>query len=330
MGVRPRRWKKRSALIASLLSLSAITAYGAEALQYPTKPVRLIVPFAPGGGTDIVARVVAQKATEMTRQSVVVDNRGGAGGLIGTELAVRATPDGYTLGVVTASLPISAAFGRLTFDPTKDLTFITLLGETGYILALHPSVPARTTKELIAYAKANPGKITYGSSGTGGTAHLAGELLDLLAGTRMTHVPYKSSGPALTDLLGGQILMIYGSGPVMAPHASSGRIRLIAITSAKRSRAYPQVPTLAESGVPGYEAITWYALMGPTGLPRPIVARWEGFAREALQSREMKERFDADGLEIPELGPAHFAQVLARDTAKWTKVIKAAGIQLSN
>src|SRR5689334_2882761 len=325
-----RHWKSATTVIAVVVSLSAIAAHGADTLQYPTKPVRLIVPFAPGGGTDIVARVVAQKATEITRQSVVVDNRGGAGGLIGTELAVRATPDGYTLGVVTASLPISAAFGRLSFDPTKEIAFITLLGETGYILALHPSVPAKTTKELIGYAKSNPGKVTYGSSGTGGTAHLAGELFDLMAGTKMTHVPYKSSGPALTDLLAGQILMIYGSGPVMAPHANSGRIRLVSITSAKRSRAYPQVPTLAESGVPGYEAITWYALMGPGGLARLIVARWESFANQALQSREMKERFDADGLEIPELGPAHFAQVLARDTAKWTKVIKAAGIQLSN
>jgi tripartite-type tricarboxylate transporter receptor subunit TctC len=317
-------------LLVAFFSLCAATALGAQPDQYPTKPVRLIVPFAPGGGTDIVARVVAQKATEITRQSVVVDNRGGAGGLIGTELAVRATPDGYTLGVVTASLPISAAFGRLSFDPMKEIAFITLLGETGYILALHPSVPARTTKELIAYAKSNPGKITYGSSGTGGTAHLAGELFDLMAGTKMTHVPYKSSGPALTDLLAGQILMIYGSGPVMAPHANSGRIRLVAISSAKRSRAYPQVPTVAESGVPGYEAITWYALMGPKGLSRTMIARWEGFATQALQSREMKERFDADGLEIPEFGPAHFAQVLARDTSKWTKVIKAAGIQLGN
>jgi len=321
---------KKNTAIALLCTVVVASAHAADIVEYPGKPVRLIVPFAPGGGTDIVARVVAQKAGEITRQSVVVDNRGGAGGLIGTELAVRATPDGYTLGIVTASLPISAAFGRLTFDPLKDLTLISMLGETGYLLALHPSVPARSANELIAHAKANPGKITYGSSGTGGTAHLAGELLDLLAGTKMVHVPYKSSGPALTDLLAGQILMIYGSGPVMAPHASGGRVRLVAITSAKRSRAFPQVPTLAESGVPGYEAITWYGLMGPKGLPRPIITRWETLTRQALQSREMKERFDADGLEIAEIGPAHFARVLARDIAKWTKVIKAAGIQLSN
>ena len=321
----------KKALVAALVGAFTVqAAHAAQTAEYPSKPVRLIVPFAPGGGTDIVARVVAQKATEITRQSIVVDNRGGAGGLIGTELAVRAAPDGYTLGVVTASLPISAAFGRLSFEPLKDLTLISMLGETGYLIALHPSVPAKTTSELIAYAKANPGKLTYGSSGTGGTAHLAGELFDLLAGTKTVHVPYKSSGPALTDLLAGQILMIYGSGPVMAPHASSGRVRLVAITSAKRSRAFPQVPTVAESGVPGYDAITWYGLMGPKGLTRSVVMRWEKFTADALQSREMKERFDADGLEMPELGAPYFAQVLARDIAKWTKVIKAARIQLSN
>ena len=321
----------KKALVTALFgAFSVLPPHVARSADYPSKPVRLIVPFAPGGGTDIVARVVAQKATELTRQSVVVDNRGGAGGLIGTELAVRAAPDGYTLGVVTASLPISAAFGRLSFEPLKDLTLISMLGETGYLIALHPSVPAKTTSELIAYAKANPGKLTYGSSGTGGTAHLAGELFDLLAGTKTVHVPYKSSGPALTDLLAGQILMIYGSGPVMAPHASSGRVRLVAITSAKRSRAFPQVPTVAESGVPGYDAITWYGLMGPKGLPRPIVGRWQTITTEALQSREMKERFDADGLEMPEVGTSYFAQVLGRDISKWTKVIKAANLQLSN
>jgi tripartite-type tricarboxylate transporter receptor subunit TctC len=322
--------KNAYALFASLFALSAPFTSGAAETPYPTKPIRLIVPFAPGGGTDIVARVVGQKATEITRQSVIVDNRGGAGGLIGTELAVRAVPDGYTLGVVTASLPISAAAGRLSFDPTKEFTLISMLGETGYVLALHPSLPVKTTKDLIAYAKANPGKVTYGSSGTGGTAHLAGELLDLMAGTKMVHVPYKSSGPALTDLLAGQILMIYASGPVIAPHASSGRVRLVAITSPKRSRALPNVPTVAESGVPGYDAITWYGLVGPKGLPRPIVARWQAITTEALQSREMKERFDADGLEMPEVGTPYFAQVLGRDIAKWTKVIKAANIQLTN
>ena len=316
------------AAAAACLACAGVHA-AAPQTTYPMKPVRLIVPFAPGGGTDIVARVVAQKAGELTRQSVVVDNRGGAGGLIGTELAVREVPDGYTLGVVTASLTISASASRLSFDPATDLALISMLGETGYLLALHPSIPAKTTKELIAHAKANPGKLTYGSSGTGGAAHLSGELFDLLAGTKMTHVPYKSSGPALTDLLAGQISMIYGSGPVIAPHATSGRVRIIANTSEKRSRAFPQVPTVAESGVPGYEAITWYGLTGPRGTPRFVIERWQGIVSEAMQSREMKERFDADGLDVPEVGTAYFSRVLKRDIAKWAKVVKAANIKLA-
>jgi tripartite-type tricarboxylate transporter receptor subunit TctC len=284
--------------------------------------VRLIVPFAPGGGTDIVARIVAQKAGELLRQSIVVDNRGGAGGLIGTEIAVRALPDGYTLGIVTASLPISAAASRVPFDPVRDLTLISMIGETGYLVTMHPALPVRTTKELIAYAKANPGKVTYGSSGTGGTAHLSGELFDLLAGTRTVHVPYKSSGPALTDLLAGQISMIYGSLPVVVPHMSSGRLRVVSITTSKRSRALP-------AGVPGYDALTWYGLMGPRGLQKDAASRWQTIIRESMQSRELKERFDADGLDYPELGPEYFGTVLKRDIAKWAKVVQAANIKLA-
>jgi tripartite-type tricarboxylate transporter receptor subunit TctC len=308
---------------------AALVACGAHAQSYPVRPVRLIVPFAPGGGTDIVARIVAQKAGELLKQTVVVDNRGGAGGLIGTEMAVRAAPDGYTLGVVTASLPISAATSRLSYDPVRDFTLISMLGETGYLITVHPAQPVKTTKELIAYAKANPGKVTYGSSGTGGTAHLSGELFDLLAGVKTTHVPYKSTGPALTDLLAGQISMIYGSLPVVVPQMNSGKLRVVSITTAKRSRALPNVPTIAESGVPGYDALTWYGLVGPRGLVRDAAARWQSVVSEAMQSKEIKDRFDADGLDFPELGPAYFGSVLRRDVDKWAKVVKAANIRLS-
>lgn len=312
------------------LALAATLIAPAHAQStYPIRPVRLIVPFAPGGGTDIVARIVGQKAGELLKQTVVIDNRGGAGGLIGTEMAVRAAPDGYTLGVVTASLPISAATQRLPYDPVRDLTLISMLGETGYLITVHPSLPVKTTKDLIAYAKANPGKVTYGSSGTGGTAHLSGELFDLLARVKTTHVPYKSSGPALTDLLAGQISMIYGSLPVVVPQMNSGKLRVVSITTAKRSRALPNVPTIAESGVPAYDALTWYGLMGPKGLPREITARWQNVVADAMQSREIKERFDADGLDYPELGPAYFGNVLRRDVEKWAKVVKAANIKLA-
>ena len=316
--------------IASAAFACVVACHAAAQSEYPNKPVRLIVPFAPGGGTDIVARVMAQKAGEILRQSVVVDNRGGAGGVIGMETTVRATPDGYTLGIVSGSIATTAAANKLPFDPVKDITAISMLGEAGFLLTLNPAVPAKSTQELIAYAKANPGKIAYGSSGTGGTSHLVGELFDLMAGTQMTHVPYKSSGPALTDMLGGQIQMIYGSSPVVTPHANTGRLRVLSITTLKRSRALPNIPTVAESGVPGFETITWYALSGPRGLAPLVVERWQKAVAAALQSREMKERFDLDGLDAPEVGTAYFSQVLQRDLAKWRRLVKAKNLKLSN
>jgi len=309
------------------IACGALASSACAQNDYPTKPIRLIVPFAPGGGTDIVSRVMAQKVGEILKQSVVIDNRGGAGGVIGMEMSVRATPDGYTLGMVSGSIATTAAAYKLPYDPVKDIAPISMVGEAGYLITLNPSVPVKTTTDLIAYAKTNPGKITYGSSGVGSTSHLAGELFDLMAGTQMTHVPYKSSGPALTDMLGGQIQMIYGSSPLVAPHVNSGRLRLIAITTLKRSRALPNIPTVAESGVAGYETITWYALSGPRGLPPNVVTRWQAALASALQSREMKERFELDGLDAPEVGSAYLSQVLQRDLAKWARVVKAKNLK---
>ena len=298
--------------------------------DYPNRPIRLIVPFAPGGGSDIVARATALKMGEVLRQTVVVDNRGGAGGVIGMEMIVRAPPDGYTLGVGTGSIATSAALTKLPYDPVKDVQAISMIAETGYLLVIHPSLPVKTTRELIAYAKANPSKVTYGSSGTGGTAHLAGELLDLLAGTKMTHVPYKSSGPALTDLLGGQISMIYGSLPVIVPQMGSGRFRVIANTTLKRSRRLPDIPTVAESGVPGYDTTTYFCLIGPKGMPQVLLSRLQTALKDALQSKELKDRFEADGLEVPEIGSAYLERVIKADIEKWTRVVKAANIRVSN
>jgi tripartite-type tricarboxylate transporter receptor subunit TctC len=240
---------------------------------------------------------------------------------------VRATPDGYTLGIVSGSIATTAAAYKLPYDPVRDIAPISMLGEAGYLITVNPSLPVKTTLELIAYAKANPGKIAYGSSGTGGTSHLVGELFDLMAGTQMTHVPYKSSGPALTDMLGGQIQMIYGSSPLVTPQMNSGRLRVIAITTLKRSRTLPGIPTVAESGVPDFETITWYALSGPRGLPPEVVTRWLAALTAAQQSREMKERFELDGLDAPEVGAAYFSQVLQRDLAKWAKVVKAKNLR---
>ena len=324
------RRRLRSSGVACI-AYACIASFSAVAQSdYPTKPVRLIVPFAPGGGTDIVTRVMAQKTGEVLKQSVVVDNRGGAGGVIGMEMAVRATPDGYTLGIVSGSIATTAAAYKLPYDPLKDIAPISMLGEAGYLITLNPSLPVKTTAELISYAKANPGKIAYGSSGTGGTSHLVGEYFDLMAGTQMTHVPYKSSGPALTDMLGGQIQMIFGSAPLIVPQMNSGRLRVIAITTLKRSRALPAIPTVAESGLPGFETITWYALSGPRGLPPNVVTRWQAALTAAQQSREMKERFELDGLDAPEVGTAYFNQVLQRDLVKWARVVKAKGLKFGH
>jgi len=317
-------------LRATVVASFAFGLHAQAADHYPNHPIRLIVPFAPGGGTDIVARATALKMGEVLKQTVVVDNRGGAGGVIGMEMIVRAPPDGYTLGLGTGSIATSAALTKLPYDPVKDVQAISMIAETGYLLVIHPSLPVKTTRELIAYAKANPSKVTYGSSGTGGTAHLAGELLDLLAGTKMTHVPYKSSGPALTDLLGGQISMIYGSLPVIVPQMSSGRFRVIANTTLRRSRRLPDIPTVAESGVPGYDTTTYFCLIGPKGMPNELLSRLQTALKDALQSKELKDRFEVDGLEVPEMGSAYLERVIKADIEKWTRVVKAANIRVSN
>jgi tripartite-type tricarboxylate transporter receptor subunit TctC len=317
-------------LRATVVASFAFGLHAQAADHYPNRPIRLIVPFAPGGGTDIVARATALKMGEVLKQTVVVDNRGGAGGVIGMGMIVRAPPDGYTLGLGTGSIATSAALTKLPYDPVKDVQAISMIAETGYLLVIHPSLPVKTTRELIAYAKANPSKVTYGSSGTGGTAHLAGELLDLLAGTKMTHVPYKSSGPALTDLLGGQISMIYGSLPVIVPQMSSGRFRVIANTTLKRSRRLPDIPTVAESGVPGYDTTTYFCLIGPKGMPNELLSRLQTALKDALQSKELKDRFEVDGLEVPEMGSAYLERVIKADIEKWTRVVKAANIRVSN
>jgi tripartite-type tricarboxylate transporter receptor subunit TctC len=325
-----KRLIQLSVVVVSALAVAAHAADAPRLAEYPTKPIRLIVPFATGGGTDIVSRVMAQKAGDIFKQAVVVDNRGGAGGVIGMEMSVRAAPDGYTLGIISGSIATTAACCKLPYDPIHDITPISMIAETGYLLTVNPSVPAKSVRELITYAKANPGRINYGSSGIGSTSHLAGEQFDVLAGTKMTHVPYKSSGPALTDLLGGQIQLVYGSMPLVVPQMSSNRLRVIAITTIKRNRALPEVPTIAESGLPEYETITWYGLMGPKGLPRAIVARWQAALAEAVKSREMKERLDLDGLEVPEIGSAYLLKTIERDIVKWTRVVKAGNLKLGN
>ena len=294
--------------------------------RYPTKPIRLIVAFPPGGGADIVARVMAQKVTESFGVPVVVDNRPGAAGMIGTETAVRANPDGYTLILVEGGYAANAAVHKLPYDPVNDVAPIVLVGETGFVVTFHPSVPIKSIKELIVYDKANPGKLNYGTGGTGSSNHLVTEFFNQMAGTKMTHVPYKGIGLALNDLLGGQIQLIFGGMPPMIPQVKLNRLRGIAVTTAKRSNAVPDIPTVGET-VPGYEAVQWFAILGPKALPKDVVTRWNNEIGRIVQLPDVKERMAGEGLEPAGGSPERFREVLKREIAKWQKVVKIAGIK---
>lgn len=318
-------WGKCAIALAAALIATAGPVQ-AQSSNYPTKPIRLIVPFAPGGGTDIMARVVAQKASEAFNQSVVVDNRPGGGGTVGAALAVHAVPDGYTLIMVSGSYGANAAIYNLPYDPVKDVTPIALIGESGFLLSVHPSLPVKNVKELIAYDKANPGKLNYGSTGTGGITHLASEFFNITAGTHITHVPYKGTGPALNDLLGGQIQLMFGAMPALIPHVKAGRLRGLGVTTRKRNAAIPDIPSISET-VPAYDAVLWYALLGPKGLPKNVVALWNKEVNNIVTSPEMKQRMAAEGLQPAGGPPAHFEEVLNRDVAKWRKVVQVGHIQ---
>ena len=323
-----RKSGRVTAVAAALLAAGLACSSAQAQKDYPTKPIRLIVPFAPGGGTDIVARVLAQKLTEAFMQTVIVDNRAGGGGTIGAEIAVRATPDGYTAIIMSGSYATNAAMYKLPYDPVNDILPMGLIGDTAFIVALHPGVPIKSVAELVAYAKAKPGALNYGSSGTGGIAHLSGALFDLLAATKMTHVAYKGTGPALNDLLGGHIQLIFGSAPSTIPLVRANRLRAIAVTTTKRSAALPDLPTVAEAGVPGYEVVLWYGVLGPKGLPKNIVARWNTEIRKATKLPDTKQRLISEGFAIDDSPPAVFQAILKRDVEKWKKVVKAAKVKV--
>lgn len=315
-----------TALTFALL-VSGASRAAEKPAAYPTKPIRLIVPFAPGGGTDIAARLLSKNLTESLRQPVIIDNRPGAAGTTGVETAIRATPDGYTLLMISTSYATSAVLQKLPYDPVKDIAPIALMGHTPFVMALHPGVPARSVRELVALAKAKPKGLNYGSSGTGGIIHLATELFDIMAGTQMVHIPYKGSGAAMNDLLGGQIQMIL-SGSATVPHLKSNRLRGIAVTTARRTPTLPEIPTVAEAGVPGYEAAVWYGLVGPRGLNRDIVTRLNSEVRTAMRSPELRERMAADLFDIVDGGPQLFGDTIRRDIEKWRKVVETARITI--
>lgn len=298
----------------------------AAAMEYPVKPIRLIVSFAPGGQGDILARTLAPKLGDSFGQQVLVDNRPGGGGTIAYETAVRANPDGYTMILVPGGYAANAALYKTSYDPVNDVTPIALIGETGWVVTLNSSVPVAGVKELIAYDKANPGKLNYGSSGTGGGAHLSTELFNQMAGIKMTHVPYKGSVVALNDLISGQIQVVFANLPTVIQHMKSNRLRGIAVTSAKRYGAVPDIPAVAET-VAGYEAVGWYAVLGPKALPKDVIARWNDEINRSLQTPDVKERLAIDGMDPLGGSPERFSEVLKRDIAKWQNVVKVGNIK---
>jgi tripartite-type tricarboxylate transporter receptor subunit TctC len=316
----------RTLLSATMAACALSVAHAQQA--FPLKPIRIISPFAPGGGNDILSRAIAQKLTENVKQQVVVDNRPGANGIIGTELAARAAPDGHTIVLIPSGHAVNASLHRkLPFDSIKDFTPITLVGSSPLILALHPSVPARNVKELVALAKARPGELTYGSAGIGSSGHLGGALFDTLTGTKMVHVPYKGMSLAITDVISGQVSMVFGTSASVMQHARSGRMRALATTGSKRSPALPDLPTIAEAGVPDYEAGLWYGFLGPARIPADIVRRLNSEIVAVLKSSEVRERFASQGVDATPSTPEAFGQLLVADLERWAKVVQRAGIR---
>lgn len=294
--------------------------------QYPQKPIRLVAPFAPGGGTDILARLFGQQMNEVLGQQVIVDNRGGAGGTIGTDIAAKAPPDGYTLILVSASHAINPGlYGKLPYDSVNDFAPITQIATSPGILVVNPSLPVKSVKDLIALAREKPGQINYASAGSGTPPHLAGELFKVMAKIDMLHVPYKGNAPAFTDVIGGQVSLIFPTMPSAMSFIKSGRLRPIAVTSAKRSPAAPDIPTIAESGLPGYEATSWYGILAPARTPREIVARLHEVLVSIIGSPDMKQKLAAQGLDPVGNTPQQFAGVIKGEIAKWVKVVKASG-----
>jgi tripartite-type tricarboxylate transporter receptor subunit TctC len=308
--------------------LTGVCTHAAGADEYPSRPVRFIVPFTAGGGGDIIIREVAQRLTTRLGQSVVVDNRTGAGGNVGTELAAHSPADGYTLLMANvAPMAINTAvYKKLPYDPAKDFAPITLLASFPNVLVVHPAVPARTLAELIALARAQPGQLTCATAGAGSTTHLAAEFFRAKAKIDFIHVPYKGGGAALIDLVAGQVTMYFGSLPASLPHIRSGRLRALGVTSLARSNAAPDIPTIAETGFPGFEAVTWIGAVAPAGVPANIVVRLNKELVDIMRAPDLREKLLTEGAEPMTDTPEHFAAYIRSEIEKWAGVVKLAGI----
>jgi tripartite-type tricarboxylate transporter receptor subunit TctC len=314
--------------IAFALCALASTAAWSQSAPYPTKPIRFVVPFVAGGPTDIQGRMLGEKLGQRLGQQVIVDNRGGAGGNIGMELTAKAPPDGYTIVIATVGTwAVNPHLYKLPFDVVKDFAPITQVSTSPGVLVVHPSVPAKSVKELIALAKARPNELNYGSSGVGGFGHICGELFTLMSGTKMTHIPYKSSAPSMTDVMSGQIQVLFNNMIATVPHVKSNRVRALATTGAARSPALPELPTIAESGLKGYENSSWSAVAAPAGTPKPILDRLSREFTEILKLPDIQQKHADVGAEIVASTPEQFHAYLKSEVAKFGKLVKAAGIK---
>jgi tripartite-type tricarboxylate transporter receptor subunit TctC len=313
--------------LSLVLAASAVTLFAA-ADTYPSKPVRFIVPIPPGSSTDLVGRLIATQLTERLGKQVIVENRGGAGGVIGSEMVAKAAPDGYTFLVIAGFYPINAAVYKLPFDPVKSFAPIAKLGSGPSLLVVHPSVPANSVKELIALAKQKPGQLIWATSGVGSNQHLGAELFKMMASIDVKIVQFKGGGPAMVDLLGGHSQIAISSISTPLPYIKSGKLKVLGTGGKKRSTLLPDVPTIAEAGLPGYEATGWWGILAPAGTPAPIVARMNKEIKEILNSDDVKKLFLSEGSEVDYLGPAEFGSYLEREITQWTRVVKEANIKV--
>jgi tripartite-type tricarboxylate transporter receptor subunit TctC len=317
-------------LVGLTLSMLLVSANTLFAAAYPERSIRIIVPYAPGGNIDITARIIAPGMSETLGQQVVIDNRGGAGGTLGADIGAKAAPDGYTLtlgstGTLSTAPPL---YPRLGYDPVKDFAFASLVNNVPLVLESHPSIPAKTVKEFIALAKSRPGKITMGSSGAGTTNHLSGELFQSATGTKFVHIPYKGSGPGLIDLMGGQIDIFFDQLSASIGYIQTGRLRALAVTTIKRASAMPELPTIAESGIPGFDSSTWTAIIMPAATPQDVVLKVHGALIKTLRTKTTRDAFARLGAETLESSPEETARFVKEDLAKWTRVVREAGIKL--
>jgi tripartite-type tricarboxylate transporter receptor subunit TctC len=315
-------------MACSLLAAACgFTALPASAQTFPVRPVRFVVPYPPGGANDTVVRLLAPKVTEQLGQQVVVDNRGGGNTIIGSELVAKAAPDGYTLLIVAAGHAVNPAlYPKLPYDTAHDFAQVVLLGDGAYVLVAHPSAGVSTVPELIAAAKAKPGQIVYASSSIGNLTHLAAELFNSLAGVKMLHVPYKGGGPAMLDLLGGRVAVFFSTVAVARPHIQSGKIRGLGVTTGKRSAALPNLPTIAEAGLPGYDVSGWYGVVAPAKTPRTVIERLNGAVRVALRQPDIKEKLLGVGVEASDVSVEQFDKLVRAELVKWERVAKPLGI----